>query len=138
MRSSVILEKPRGGAGAGPAAPAAGSIAGDWRWTADRYDYNSLALTVDAPAPGVLYWADGYDPYWRAWVDGTEVPVYRADLAFKAIFVPAGGHVVRFAYRPTPIVISGLLFVSLGFVGAVLAVWALATPVLPSPRLGSG
>jgi uncharacterized membrane protein YfhO len=107
-----------------------------WRWTVNDYDYNSLALTVEAPGGGVLYWADGYDPYWRAWVDGVEVAVHRANLAFKAIFLPEGHHTVRFEYRPTPIVVSGLLFVTMGFVGAAVAVWALVTPARP-PRLSA-
>jgi uncharacterized membrane protein YfhO len=94
----------------------------------NHYDYNSLALTVEAPHAGVLYWADGYDPHWRAWVDGMEVPVHRANLAFKAIFIPDGQHAVRFAYRPTALIVSSLIFVSMGFAGAAVAVWALATP----------
>lgn len=131
LRRSVLLERPVAGSTerAGGAEPAGAGP--DWYWAVKGYDYNSLDLNVHAPARGVLYWADGYDPYWRARVDGTEVPVYRANLAFKAIFVPDGRHTVRFEYRPTPIVVSSLLFVALGFVGAAVAVWALATP----PRL---
>jgi membrane protein YfhO len=129
MRRSVVLEKP--GSSALPEPPAVAPDTQGWRWTVNRYDYNSLELEVDAPARGVLYWADGYDPHWRAWVDGTEVPVHRANLAFKAIFVPPGRHAVRFEYRPTAIVVTGLLFVAMGWAGVVLGVWALASP----PRL---
>jgi hypothetical protein len=136
LRHTVILEKPPGGTER--PAPATGSERNtvDWRWTVNDYDYNSLDLTVEAPGGGVLYWADGYDPYWRAWVDGVEVAVHRANLAFKAIFLPEGHHTVRFEYRPTPIVVSGLLFVTMGFVGAAVAVWALVTPARP-PRLSA-
>lgn len=131
VRRSVVLEKPRGAAVEPAEAKAAGDDAGPWRWTAGRYDYNALDLDVEAPARGVLYWADGYDPHWRAWVDGAEVAVHRANLAFKAIFVPPGRHAVRFEYRPTAIVVTGLLFVAMGFAGAILGVWALAS----APRL---
>jgi hypothetical protein len=101
------------------------------RWTVRRYDYSSLDLEVESAGRNVLYWADGFDPSWRAWVDGTEVVVHRANLAFKAVFVPPGRHAVRFEYRPMAIVVTGLLFVALGFAGAVVGVWALASP----PRL---
>jgi hypothetical protein len=136
LRHTVILEKPQGGTE--QPAPATGSERNTmgWRWTVNDYDYNSLALTVEAPGGGVLYWADGYDPYWRAWVDGVEVAVHRANLAFKAIFLPEGRNTVRFEYRPTPIVVSGLLFVIMGFVGAAVAVWALVTPAR-RPRLSA-
>jgi len=131
VRSSVILEKRPAGTDEASVKLRRGGDAGPWRWDVRRYDYNSLELEVDAPARGVLYWADGYDPHWRAWGDETEVPVHRANLAFKAIFVPPGRHAVRFEYRPTAIVVTGLLFVAMGWAGVVLGVWALASP----PRL---
>jgi len=129
VRRDVILEKPPD-ASRLPAATTSGhgGSGGPWRWTAERYDFNSLDLIVDAPRTGVLYWADGYDPHWKASVDGTEVPVHRANLAFKAIFVPEGRHAVRFEYRPTALVVSSLLFVAMGFLGVGMAAWALATP----------
>ena len=45
--------------------------------------------------------------------------------------MPWGRHAVRFEYRPTAIVVTGLLFVAMGFAGAILGVWALAS----APRL---
>ncbi len=126
-RDSMILEKPRWGA-AVDLPGGGGPEAGSWQWLVRRYDYNSLDLEVEAPARGLLYWADGFDPHWRAWVDGKEVPVHRANLAFKAVFVPPGRHTVRFEYRPTLLLVTSLLFVGLGFAGAATAAWALATP----------
>lgn len=128
LRSSVILEKSRRADGEASPRPAGAEGPGAWRSDVRRYDYNSLDLEVETPGRGVLYWADGFDPHWRAWVDGGEVPVHRANLAFKAVFVPAGRHAVRFEYRPTLLVVTSLLFVALGFAGAAAAVWALATP----------
>jgi hypothetical protein len=128
MRRSVILDPEGRAIEDVPESRPTGADGRPWRWNVRRYDYNSLELDVEAPTRGVLYWADGYDPHWRAWVDTVEVPVLRANLAFKAVFVPAGRHAVRFEYRPTAIVVTGLLFVALGGAGAGLAVWALASP----------
>jgi len=35
-------------------------------------------------------------PGWRARVDGTEVPIYRADVTLQGIVVPPGIHRVQF------------------------------------------
>jgi hypothetical protein len=135
LRSSVILERPRAAGDDDTREHRDTGAAPSGRLDIGHWDYNTLALDVETPADAVLYWADGFDPYWRAWVDGKEVAVHRANLAFKAAFVPAGRHAVRFEYRPTPIVVTGLLFVAMGFAGAALGVWALASPPRP-PRFG--
>lgn len=67
---------------------------------------SSVAVEVDARRPALLYVADGFDPAWRASVDGEEAPVYRANLAFKAVPVPAGVHRVELAYRPWGYVVT--------------------------------
>jgi hypothetical protein len=41
-----------------------------------------------------------YNPGWRAEVDGEEVTIARADVAFRAVCVPPGEHTVTFTYRP--------------------------------------
>jgi hypothetical protein len=61
---------------------------------------NVLAMQVDAVRDSWLIVADTYYPGWVATVDGEEVYVYRANVAFRAIQVSAGEHVVRFEYRP--------------------------------------
>jgi hypothetical protein len=71
------------------------------------YDYDSVRLKIVAPAAGYLYYADGYDPYWKARVDGTDTPVFRANFNFKAIPVEKGEHTVEFTYAP--IVLRNLL-----------------------------
>ncbi len=47
-------------------------------------------------------------PGWKAYVDGKETPLLRAWLAFRAIELPAGEHVVRFLYRPANFYIAVL------------------------------
>lgn len=64
------------------------------------FSFNRLDLEIDAVPEdgGWLYYADAYHPGWKAWVDGNEVPVVPANLAFKAIWIGQGKHRVRFAY----------------------------------------
>jgi hypothetical protein len=59
-----------------------------------------VRLQADLNAPGYVVLVDGYDPGWRATIDGREAPVLRANLAFRAVQVPAGRHAIEFVYRP--------------------------------------
>lgn len=130
FRTAVLLEPASAapGVAGGPRDDTTPEAGGTLEWRVKAYRYNSLSLTVTAPSRGVLYWADGYDPRWRAWVDGAEVPVHRANLAFKGVLLEPGRHAVRFQFRPTAIVVTSVVFVALGFVGAGLTVWALWAP----------
>ena len=39
-------------------------------------------------------------PGWRAFVDGRDAALQRANVGFRAVNVPAGVHVVELVYRP--------------------------------------
>jgi len=49
---------------------------------------------------GYLVLSDTWVPGWKATLDGRDVPVIRADFAFRAVKVPPGEHEVRMDYRP--------------------------------------
>ncbi|HEV2456627.1 MAG TPA: YfhO family protein, partial [Verrucomicrobiae bacterium] len=74
------------------------SIPSSARITSDQPD----AVTVEASMaqPGFLLLLDTYFPGWKATVNGTSVPVLRADYNFRAVRLPAGKSVVRFVYQP--------------------------------------
>jgi uncharacterized membrane protein YfhO len=59
-----------------------------------------VSVDVDARRPGHLVLADTYYPGWKAKVDGREQPIRAANASFRAVRVPAGRHVVEFAYEP--------------------------------------
>jgi hypothetical protein len=59
-----------------------------------------VRVRVRLSRPGFLVVADAWDPGWRAGVDGASVPVLRANVAFRAIALPAGEHDVEMVYRP--------------------------------------
>jgi len=63
-------------------------------------DHRSGALTVitDCISDAWLIWADGYHRGWRCTVNGAGQKVYRANLGFKAVPVPAGRSTVDFSF----------------------------------------
>ena len=75
-------------------------------------------VLVIMPAEGYLVLHDSYYPGWRAWVDGEETEVLRANYLFRAVVVPEGVHKVRFRYLPTTLaegwVLTQLALVMMG------------------------
>ncbi len=65
-----------------------------------RYSATAVDLRVNAPAPAYLVLADAHYPGWKASVDGAPTPIYRANLLFRALPVPAGESSVRFRFEP--------------------------------------
>ncbi|HEY2942661.1 MAG TPA: YfhO family protein [Vicinamibacteria bacterium] len=82
-----------------------------------------VRLEATLSEDGYVVLLDGHDSGWRAAVDGRPAPVLRADIAFRAVPVPAGRHVVEFVYRPRSI--------TLGLAGSalwvLLCVWVWAS-----------
>ncbi|MCL4818562.1 MAG: YfhO family protein [Vicinamibacteria bacterium] len=83
---------------AGPARPVPPGFAADVRETARGS--NHVELQVEFSHDGWVVLADAWDPGWQADVDGRPQPVLRANVAFRAVAVPSGRHVVRLAYHP--------------------------------------
>jgi hypothetical protein len=61
---------------------------------------NRLTLEVMAAENGLLVLSDTYYPGWKAFVNGKETKIYRADYTFRAIPLNAGVHRVEFVYDP--------------------------------------
>lgn len=85
--------------GEGACAPASAPVSAQIALTHE--DSDSLSLTVSAPSAGWLVLADTHYAGWRAFVNGAETPIIRANLAFRAIALPEGTHSVEFAYQPS-------------------------------------
>lgn len=65
-----------------------------------KYQETGSELVVETDQSGMLFISDTYYPGWKAYVDGIEQRIYRADYAFRAIKVSAGKHLIRFTYQP--------------------------------------
>lgn len=65
-----------------------------------HYSPTRIELTVDSEADGYLILTDAHYPGWRATVNGSDTPVLRANIMFRAVAVPAGRSEVIFSYEP--------------------------------------
>ena len=65
-----------------------------------KYKEQESEIGVETDRPGMLFVSDAYYPGWKAWIDGVETKIYRANYAFRAIEVPSGKHLIKFIYQP--------------------------------------
>ena len=119
LQRQVVLEQDRAGVGAElpppPYLPA----------TVMSYDAQRVVVETAGDRPGVLVLTDSFYPGWQATLDGQQVTVYAANVAFRGVLVPAGPHTVVFEYRPASVTLGlGLsalsLVVALGLGGFAL------------------
>ncbi|MFO8058275.1 MAG: YfhO family protein [bacterium] len=68
---------------------------------------------------GLLFMSEQYYPGWRAFVEGKEVPVLRADHCFRAVPIEGGVNLVELRFQPVSFRIG--LFGSLAGLAACLA-----------------
>jgi hypothetical protein len=96
FRRVVLLEQEPPAAERPTAAPTGDQVGAA---TLVSYSDHRVEITTDAPGGRVLVLTDVHYPGWRASVDGTPAPLYRANFAFRAVPVPPGRHQVVFEYR---------------------------------------
>jgi len=64
------------------------------------YEEDKITINVNSDAASLLILTDTYYTGWKAYVDGVETEIYRADGLVRAVFVPTGNHTVEFSYLP--------------------------------------
>jgi len=64
------------------------------------YEPERIVISANLAEEGYLVLTDAYYPGWRALTDGLETPIYRANLLFRAVYLPEGQHRVEFIYDP--------------------------------------
>ncbi len=62
------------------------------------FDVNYARLRINFPTAKFLVYNDPFHKDWNAFIDGKKVPLWRANLAFKGVVIPAGEHVLEFKF----------------------------------------
>jgi hypothetical protein len=62
------------------------------------HEPNKVEVFVKALAPGYLFFGENYLPYWKAYIDGTEVPLMRCNITMRAVYVEPGEHMIEMRY----------------------------------------
>ncbi len=88
--------------------------------TVKIHNIDSVVVDVNSSANALLVLTDNYYPAWKAYVDGQETPIYRADASFRAVPVKAGASQVVFRYDKSYLNVAWLTWLTLLFVGLVL------------------
>jgi hypothetical protein len=89
----------------------------------EGYAPEQVTLRASLSAPGYVVLSDSWYPGWKAYVDGQEAEIERANVLFRAVYVPAGTHTVRLEYRPVSYRVG--LGISTVTLAGLAAAWAL-------------
>jgi hypothetical protein len=64
------------------------------------YRNTEVRLDVESPDGGFVVLNDIWQPWWFATIDGSDTPVLKANVLFRAATVPPGRHTVVFTFEP--------------------------------------
>jgi len=83
---------------------------------------DEIELAVEMGDEGFVVLSNQYYPGWRAYVDGGEEHIYRANYILMAVPLAEGSHTVKFVYEPAMHWINLLvrIIVPLGLIGVLL------------------
>jgi uncharacterized membrane protein YfhO len=82
-----------------------------------KYAPKHIEVTASNSAPAILLYNDRYSPNWRAWVDGKEEKILRANFIMRGIPLPPGNHTIVMKYaQPTQALKVSIVALCVGFV----------------------
>lgn len=90
-----------------------------------EYTDTHITIEINTDDEAYLILNDAYYPGWKARVNGELVPVYRANVMFRAVPIPAGDSEVVFYFEPdlwrTALLVGGVLWLTAGIL--LLGLW---------------
>jgi hypothetical protein len=83
------------------------------------YSAASIRVRTNSRCAGILMSSEIYYPGWEASLDGSKTDIWEGNLAFRAVYVPAGVHTITFRYIPRILYVGMLIsFVTILLCGA--------------------
>lgn len=80
-----------------------------------------LHAKVTVNTKSLFVYNNQFYPGWKAYVDGKQVPIIRANYLFQAVVVPAGVHEVQFVFFPDSLIWGMVLFFLAGVLIVILS-----------------
>jgi hypothetical protein len=93
----------------------------------DQPEHVSVSIRTDRP--GFVVLTDRFYPGWQALVDSVPQLIYEANVEARAVYVPAGSHLIEFDYQPDSLK-TGFLLTSLGLIFGGLLLASAVAPFL--------
>ena len=78
-----------------------------------EYSGNRLALNFHMPESGMLILSEIYYPGWKAFLDGKEKEIYKANYLFRSIYAPEGNHHLELVFEPAKFTFGMVFTISL-------------------------
>lgn len=91
-----------------------------------RYDEALIEADVTASGNNFVFIGNTYLPGWKAYIDGNETEVYKANHGYLGIVVPKGSHKIKIEYAPTSFFIAknvALVLSSLVLLGLIITLF---------------
>ena len=79
-----------------------------------HFDVNSLQLKTNFSTKKFLVYNDSFHSNWRVFINSKREKIYRANMAFKGVWLPEGENIVHFQFAP-PFDVSVFIFVVVFF-----------------------
>lgn len=90
------------------------------------YAPDKITYSVSTATDRLAVFSEVYYPAgWKAFVDGKESEIYRADYILRALKIPAGAREVEFRFEPTSYIVGSTISLISSFVVVLLVVAAL-------------
>ena len=85
------------------------SVASSRQVNIQRYENSLVTITTSAKHESILVLTDSFYPGWKAYIDGTETEILRANHFYRAVRLPGGNHQVEFRYEPQSFQIGAMI-----------------------------
>jgi len=70
-----------------------------WEVKFREYGQNRITVEAETSENGFLLLSEVWYPAWKAYIDGNEREIYRADNSLRAVYLGKGKHIVEFVYE---------------------------------------
>jgi uncharacterized membrane protein YfhO len=90
------------------------------RLTLTRFSENHIYGTITVPQPRILFFSIPFDRGWQAVVNGANSTLYRVNLGFTGILLPAGNNSIELHFTPRLMKLGALISISAILVITVL------------------